>query len=112
MRYAVILLALLLVPVAGAAAASPGPPGTLTAQQTCRAQGFTVGTQDFTACIASVLGGTPKKTSPTTGSPTLPGATLAKAVCKGLGLKQKTQAFSRCLNLQAKLLQHKKGVAP
>jgi len=112
MRYLVVLLALLLVPVAGAAAASPSPPGTVIAQQSCRAQGYTVGTQDFTACVARELAGSSKKTTPPTGSPTLPKATPARAVCQDLGLKQGTHAFTRCLNLQAKLLKHREGVAP
>ena len=112
MRYTVVLLALLLVPVAGAAAASPSPPGTVTAQQSCRAQGFMVGTQDFTACVARELGGSSKKTTPPTGSSTPPKATPAKVVCRDLGLKQGTQAFTRCLNLQAKLTKHKKSATP
>jgi hypothetical protein len=111
MRYVVVLLAALLVPVAGAAA-SPSPPGTLTAQAQCKAQGYAVGTQDFAACIARQLSGSPKKTTPTTSPTTQPSATLAKAVCRGLGLTRGTQAFTRCLNLQAKRLRHTKGVAP
>ena len=112
MRYAVVLLALLLVPVAGAAAASPSPPGTVTAQQQCKAQGYTVGTKDFAACVTRQLGGSAGRTTPPTGQTAQPKATPAKAVCRNLGLKQGTQAFTRCLNLQAKLTKHKKGVAP
>jgi hypothetical protein len=112
MRYLVVLLAVLLVPAAGAAAVSPGPPGSIAAQQDCRVQGYVVGTSDFTSCISRELGGSAGKTTPPTGSSTPPKATLAKQTCRSLGLKQGTQAFTRCLARQAKLAKLAKGLAP
>ena len=110
MRYAIALLAVLLVPVAGAAAATtPGPPGSLVGQAQCKALGYSVGTSEFTGCLAN--GGT-SKTTPPTGSSTQPKATLARLTCRSFGLKQGTQAFTRCLARQLKLLRHAKVLAP
>jgi len=109
MRYVVVLLAVLLVPVAGAAAASPGPPAPLVAQKECLVRGFIVGTTDFAACVAR--GGSGRTAAPTVPS-TPPKATLAKLACRNKGLKQGTQAFLRCLAVQAKLAKHTKALAP